>query len=56
MPMFMGWLADQYSMRVGFLMPLGCFIFIAFYAFFWQRFFQRDMEPEEIADTVASPG
>ncbi len=39
MPMFMGWLADQYSMRVGFLMPLGCFIFIAFYAFFWQRFF-----------------
>ena len=54
MPMFMGWLADQYSMRVGFLMPLGCFIFIMFYGFFWQRFFRQDMELEENAASAAA--
>ena len=49
MPMFMGWLADRYSMRVGFLMPLGCFVFIMFYGFLWERFFRKDMEPQDIA-------
>ncbi len=44
MPMFMGWLADYYSMRVGFLMPLVCFAFIAFYGFNWQRYYARDLE------------
>lgn len=43
MPIFMGWLADHYSMRVGFLMPLICFIFIMLYAFNWRHFFIRDM-------------
>lgn len=43
MPIFMGWLADHYSMRVGFLMPLFCFIFIMLYALNWRRFFSRDM-------------
>ncbi|MHB1769414.1 MAG: sugar MFS transporter [Phycisphaerae bacterium] len=55
MPMFMGWLADQYSMRVGFLMPLGCFVVIMFYGFFWQRFFRQDMDPEEISNSTAYP-
>ncbi len=45
MPMFMGWLADRYSMRVGFMMPLGCFLIIMFYGFFWRRLFAGDMEP-----------
>lgn len=44
MPMFMGWLADRYSMRVGFLMPLGCFLVIMVYGFFWRRLFAGDME------------
>jgi len=44
MPIFMGWLADNYSMRVGFIMPMICFIFIMLYAFSWRRFFMRDME------------
>jgi FHS family L-fucose permease-like MFS transporter len=44
MPMFMGWLADHYSMRVGFLMPLICFAFIAFYGFNWRRFYAGDLE------------
>ena len=42
MPLLMGWLADHYSMRVGFLMPLVCFAFIAYYGFNWPRFFARD--------------
>ena len=29
MPLFMGWLADQWGMRFGFVMPLICFAFIA---------------------------
>lgn len=45
MPMLMGWIADNYSMRVGFLMPLFCFIFVMAYGFSWGRFFKHDMEP-----------
>ncbi|MFA6562956.1 MAG: sugar MFS transporter [Verrucomicrobiia bacterium] len=47
MPILMGWLADHYSMGVGFLMPLACFAAIMCYGFFWRRFFMRDMEPDE---------
>ncbi len=47
MPLFMGWLADIFSMRIGFAMPLYCFIVIALYGFFWKAFFARDMLPEE---------
>jgi len=44
MPIFMGWLADTYSMRIGFVMPLFCFAFIAFYGFSWRRFYRHDLE------------
>jgi FHS family L-fucose permease-like MFS transporter len=54
MPIFMGWLADQYSMRIGFLMPLGCFVFIAFYGFGWRKFYRHDLEPNKKPAT-ASP-
>jgi FHS family L-fucose permease-like MFS transporter len=47
LPYFMGRLADNYSMRVGFVMPLLCFCFIAFYGFSWRSWFAHDMEPEE---------
>jgi FHS family L-fucose permease-like MFS transporter len=40
MPMFMGWMADQWSMQTGFLMPLACFIFIALYGIFWPRLYR----------------
>jgi FHS family L-fucose permease-like MFS transporter len=40
----MGLAADKYSMRVGFLMPLGCFAFIAFYGFSWRKFYRHDLE------------
>jgi MFS transporter, FHS family, L-fucose permease len=36
MPLFMGWLADNWGMRVGFLMPLLCFAIIAAYAASWR--------------------
>ena len=39
MPMFMGWIADHWSMQTGFLMPLACFCFIALYGFFWPRLY-----------------
>ncbi len=48
LPYFMGWLADNYSMRVGFMMPLCCFVFIAFYGFCWRRFYAHDMEPNPL--------
>ncbi len=35
MPFAMGWLADTYSMRIGFIMPLICFLYVMFYAAFW---------------------
>jgi FHS family L-fucose permease-like MFS transporter len=35
MPILMGWLADLFSMRVGFAMPLFCFAFVMFYAAAW---------------------
>jgi MFS transporter, FHS family, L-fucose permease len=35
MPLLMGWLADVFSMRIGFIVPLLCFIYITFYAAFW---------------------
>jgi FHS family L-fucose permease-like MFS transporter len=52
LPYFMGRLADKYSMRVGFLMPLGCFAFIAFYGFSWRRFYRHDMELEPASASV----
>ncbi len=42
MPLWMGWLADKYGMRVGFLMPLICFAFIAYYGANWKKLEARD--------------
>lgn len=42
MPIVMGRLADQFSMRIGFLMPLGCFIAIVAYALAWPALERRD--------------
>ena len=43
MPLFMGWLADQWGMRIGFLMPLICFAFVAFYGMVWQKLERKDI-------------
>ncbi len=34
----MGLIADKGGMRIGFIIPLFCFMFIAFYAFAWPKF------------------
>ncbi|MCL2306312.1 MAG: MFS transporter [Planctomycetaceae bacterium] len=38
LPKLMGYVADQYDMSRGFIVPLGCFAFIAIYGFFWPKF------------------
>ena len=48
MPTLMGWLADRYTMRVGFLMPLACFACIMAYGFAWPRLFNRDMDWDKL--------
>jgi len=49
LPFLMGWLADQFSMRLGFLMPLACFAFILVYAVAWTHLKSRDVEGTELA-------
>ncbi len=44
MPLFMGWLADQWGMRTGFLMPLLCFIVIAIYGALWKKLEASDSQ------------
>jgi len=39
---FMGHIADTHSMRVGFVVPLVCFVFIALYGLAWQKLEARD--------------
>ena len=42
MPKLMGRLGDLYDMSIAFLMPLGCFILIALYGFFWSKLSQSE--------------
>jgi FHS family L-fucose permease-like MFS transporter len=39
---FMGHIADVHSMRVGFAVPLVCFVLIALYGAFWQKLEAKD--------------
>ena len=39
---FMGHIADNSSMRVGFVVPLVCFVLIALYGAFWQKLENKD--------------
>ncbi len=41
-PPFMGRIADQHSMRVGFVVPLVCFVLIALYGVLWQKLEAKD--------------
>ena len=42
LPKLMGYVADQYDMSRGFIVPLFCFAFVAFYGFNWPRFSKAD--------------
>ncbi|HWY30516.1 MAG TPA: L-fucose:H+ symporter permease [Candidatus Acidoferrum sp.] len=41
-PPLMGYIADKSSMRIGFALPLVCFVLIAFYGMIWQKLESRD--------------
>ena len=43
-PPLMGYIADRSSMRVGFALPLICFVFIALYGMVWQKLENKDRE------------
>jgi FHS family L-fucose permease-like MFS transporter len=38
LPKLMGYVADKTDMSRGFIVPLFCFAFVAFYGFRWPRF------------------
>jgi FHS family L-fucose permease-like MFS transporter len=38
LPKLMGHVADLYDMSRGFIVPMACFAFVAFYGFFWPKF------------------
>jgi len=38
LPKVMGHVGDLYDMSRGFIVPMFCFAFVAFYGFNWQRF------------------
>jgi len=44
-PPFMGRIADQHSMRTGFVVPLICFVFVALYGLVWARLSRQDTVP-----------
>lgn len=37
LPKLMGWVADEYDMSRGFIVPAVCFAFVALYGFMWPR-------------------
>jgi MFS transporter, FHS family, L-fucose permease len=47
---FMGHIADESSMRIGFVVPLVCFIGVALYAAFWQILESRDAKAVDEKD------
>ncbi|MGO8747417.1 MAG: MFS transporter [Thermoguttaceae bacterium] len=38
LPKLMGYVADEYDMSRGFIVPMVCFAFVAFYGFCWPKF------------------
>ena len=42
LPKLMGHVADLYDMSRGFIVPMACFVFIAFYGFLWPKFSKTD--------------
>jgi FHS family L-fucose permease-like MFS transporter len=44
-PPFMGHIADRHSLRIGFAVPLICFVFVALYGFIWAKLSSQDSSP-----------
>ncbi len=45
LPKLMGYVADKYDMSRGFIVPMFCFAFVAFYGFNWTRFSKPEPLP-----------
>jgi MFS transporter, FHS family, L-fucose permease len=48
MPLLMGKLADIFSMRTSFAVPLGCFVYVMLYAAFWPKLEKLDTGHEVV--------
>ncbi len=42
LPKLMGWVADEWDMSRGFIVPAVCFAFVAFYGYSWPKFSKSD--------------
>jgi FHS family L-fucose permease-like MFS transporter len=42
LPKLMGYVADKYDMSRGFIVPMFCFVFVAFYGFNWPKWSKSD--------------
>jgi FHS family L-fucose permease-like MFS transporter len=42
LPKLMGYVADKYDMSRGFIVPMFCFAFVAFYGFNWSKWSKSD--------------
>ncbi|HYK88855.1 MAG TPA: sugar MFS transporter [Acidobacteriota bacterium] len=49
LPKLMGFVADRSDISRGFIVPLACFAFVAFYGFNWSRFSGADADRDSIA-------
>jgi MFS transporter, FHS family, L-fucose permease len=54
-PLVMGKIADGYSMRAGFVVPLGCFVLIAIYGIRWPQLEGRDRAGEALPVVIIRP-
>jgi FHS family L-fucose permease-like MFS transporter len=48
-PPMMGWIADAYNMRLGFAIPLVCFVIVGLYGIFWRKLNAADSEDPVVA-------
>ncbi len=53
LPKVMGYVADKFDMSRGFIVPMLCFVFVAFYGFNWPRFSKAESLNGEQASAVS---
>ena len=46
LPKLMGYVADKFDMSRGFIVPMFCFAFVAFYGYNWPRFSKMEAVPQ----------
>jgi FHS family L-fucose permease-like MFS transporter len=42
LPKLMGYVADRFDMSRGFIVPMFCFVFVAFYGYNWPKYAKAD--------------